>query len=144
MWRASTQAQYYRDPEQLEAYLSANKFLTSINNEIEDEHNATYATNFANLDNLVLIIFAQDKTVIPKESAWFGSYAPHSKGDLSIVPMRLQPLYTDDLIGLRALDERGVVQLESCDGEHMQLARDCWEPLVKQYTGSFTEQKVRA
>ena len=42
------------------------------------------------------------------------------------------------------LDERGAVQLESCDGEHMQLARDCWEPLVKQYTGSFTEQKVRA
>ncbi|KZV69353.1 alpha/beta-hydrolase [Peniophora sp. CONT] len=136
------QAQYYRDPEQMDLYLSSNKFLTSINNEIEDEHNATYASNFASLDNLVLVIFAKDKTVIPKESAWFGSYAPQSEGDLTLVPMRLQPLYTDDWIGLRSLDERGAVQLVSCPGEHMQLARECWEPLVRQYAGAIVEQKI--
>lgn len=142
--RTKPQAQYYRDPEQMELYLSSNKFLTSINNEIEKEHNATYFSNLASLDNLVLAIFAKDKTVIPKESAWFGSYASRSEGDLSLVPMRLQPLYTDDWIGLRTLDERGAVHLETCDGEHMQLARDCWEPLVKQYTGSLVERGVAA
>ena len=36
----------------------------------------TYAQNFATLSKLVLILFSEDKTVVPKESAWFGSYSP--------------------------------------------------------------------
>ena len=50
------QAQYYRDPDQLAAYLAANHFLTSINNEIPVSRNATYARNFAALDALVLVL----------------------------------------------------------------------------------------
>ena len=49
--------------------------------------------------------------------------------------MRLQPIYLDDRIGLKTLDERGDVILESCEGEHMQLSQDCWEPIVKKYVG---------
>ena len=79
--------------------------------------------------------------MVPKESAWFGSYAPPSEDSISIslndtiIPMRLQPLYVDDLIGLRSLDENKRVFLETCEGEHMELSRDCWEPLVKQFAG---------
>ncbi|EIM81182.1 alpha/beta-hydrolase [Stereum hirsutum FP-91666 SS1] len=174
------QAQYYRDPDQLPLYLTSNLFLTSINNEHADPalRNATYAKQLAGLEKLVLVIFARDKTVVPKESAWFGSYAPldeedsststaSSRGrvanwekveeaisrelnvdededermkvmveDRTIIPMRAQPLYTEDWIGLRELDERGAVDLLSCDGEHMQLAKECWEPIVKKYVGS--------
>jgi palmitoyl-protein thioesterase len=50
--------------------------------------------------------------------------------------MRMQRLYTEDWIGLKQLDERNGVVLETCEGEHMQLARACWEPLIKQYTGT--------
>lgn len=183
------QAQYYRDPDQLPLYFDSNHFLTDINNELS--HNETYAANLASLDKLVLILFAQDKTVVPKETAWFGSYAPldgeyrledyyreqqlglekehgsfavywrnlgvgiwnelRSNGngggeedsdysrtrteDRTIIPMRAQPLYTEDRIGLRKLDEEGRVELLSCDGEHMQLARECWEPVVRKYVG---------
>jgi palmitoyl-protein thioesterase len=130
------QAQYYRDPAQLETYLDVNQFLTSINNEIPDARNATYAANLAALDNLVLVLFLRDTTVIPKESAWFGSNAPDAPGDETIVPMRRQPLYEGDWIGLRALDERGAVVLETCNGTHMQIS-DCWEPLVRKYAGSL-------
>ena len=49
--------------------------------------------------------------------------------------MRLQPIYLDDRIGLKTLDERGDVILESCEGEHMQLSQDCWEPIVKKFVG---------
>jgi palmitoyl-protein thioesterase len=77
---------------------------------------------------------------VPKESAWFGSYAPDQEGeggdDKAIVSMREQPLYVKDWIGLRALDESGRVVLVSCDAEHMRLSPDCWKPLVKQYVGS--------
>ena len=112
----------------------------------------TYATHLKQLDALVLVLFAEDHTVVPKESAWFGSYPPEEEeddalrtffdlenigeeGKKAIVPMREQPLYVEDWIGLRALDESGRVVLVSCDGEHMQLSTECWRPLVKKYVG---------
>ena len=106
-----------------------------------DTVNASYAENLASLSNLILVLFTKDRTVVPKESAWFGSYALPTedsgkmRGDKTIIPMRLQPLYVDDLIGLRSLDERDRVFLETCEGEHMELSHDCWEPLVKRFTG---------
>jgi palmitoyl-protein thioesterase len=145
----------------MDAYLESNHFLTSINNEIADTRNKTYAHNLATLETLVLVLFNQDKTVVPKESAWFGSEAVGDEDDIrpalgdgyedfeqsgqiqlgvtqvpskTIIPMRLQPLYTEDWIGLRELDERGAVVLETCEGEHMQLG-DCWERLVRKFAG---------
>ncbi len=50
--------------------------------------------------------------------------------------MREQPLYVEDWIGLRTLDESGRVVLVSCDAEHMHLSPECWQPLVKKYVGS--------
>jgi palmitoyl-protein thioesterase len=96
------------------------------------------------------VLFTQDRTVVPKESSWFGSYAPKEEGeddalgaffDLgpdeeAIVPMRKQPLYVEDWIGLRTLDESGRVKLVSCEGEHMHISTECWQPLVKKYVGS--------
>lgn len=139
------QAQYFRDPAQLPKYLSANHFLTSINNEVPATRNATYAAHLAQLETLVLVLFERDRTVVPKESAWFGSYAPPPPEDEDgtregkeeiLVPMREQPLYKEDWIGLRALDEHGRVVLASCDGEHMHLPTECWKPLVEKYVGS--------
>ncbi|KAF8891720.1 Alpha/Beta hydrolase protein [Infundibulicybe gibba] len=113
----------------------------------------TYARNLATLNSLVLVIFTQDKTVVPKESAWFGSQAvdPDSArpfgessrsgmsqqvmgGDNTIIPMRMQPLYIEDWIGLRQLDERGAVVLETCEGEHMRIS-GCWKTFVEEYVG---------
>jgi len=141
------QAQYFRDPNQMDTYLSANHFLPDINNEVPDTRNTTYAENLTSLDNLVLILFSRDKTVVPKESSWFGSEAPlddmmppsEPQSPLNaqktvIIPMRLQPLYKHDWIGLRTLDERGAVVFETCEGEHMQLG-ECWERIVKQFIG---------
>lgn len=134
------QAQYYRDPENLQAYFEANSFLVDINNEVAETVNTTYADNLKKLQNLVLVMFSEDKTVVPKESAWFGSYAPPQglgrfADEKTIVPMMLQPTYLADTFGLRSLDERGGVSLEICAGEHMQISQDCWEPLIRQYVG---------
>lgn len=173
-----SQAQYFRDPTRYTTYLAANTFLTAINNELLVARNATYAANLRSLENLVLVIFAQDKTVVPKESAWFGSEAipehalandatsdtcnvvgaVREGGDApdgaqtplagahwpntdppTTVPMRLQPLYTEDWIGLRTLDERGAVHLESCAGEHMQMPTECWEWIVRKFCGGWME-----
>jgi palmitoyl-protein thioesterase len=144
------QAQYYRDPNNYETYLTANHFLPSINNEVEGMRNKTYARNLASLNNLVLVIFTEDKTVVPKESAWFGSesiddgsldFTPSeqhalSRSETTIIPMREQPLYVEDWIGLRELDERGGVIFSSCVAEHMHMG-GCWEDLIVKYSGEL-------
>ncbi|KAF8983099.1 palmitoyl-protein thioesterase [Cyathus striatus] len=120
------QAQYFRDPWNLPAYLIANHFLTSINNEISEMRNRSYSQQLATLNNLVLVLFTEDKTVVPKESAWFGSEIADdglnwsdqsvlaSTTNKTILPLRRQPLYIEDWIGLRKLDERGGIVFESC------------------------------
>lgn len=121
----------------MSTYLEKNHFIASINNEVVSAVNSTYAENLASLENLVLVLFTKDRLVVPKESSWFGSYTPDDdmNGEKTIVPMRLQPIYLADVIGLRTLDERGGVLLETCEGEHMHLPRECWEPLVKRFVG---------
>ncbi|KAG8936307.1 hypothetical protein FRC02_003244 [Tulasnella sp. 418] len=130
------QAQYYRDPNRFDDYIEHNHWLPLINNELS-YRNRTYPRNFSSLKNLVLILFSEDETLIPKESAWFGSYAPSDSPDEPkvLIPMKEQPLYVRDWIGLRKLDEQGAVALVTCEGAHMQIDRECWEPLVTQYTG---------
>jgi palmitoyl-protein thioesterase len=121
----------------------------SINNEVAFSRNRTYAQNLASLNKLVLVLFSRDTTVVPKESAWFGSERS-GKGHVlgtdtnpqgvlveeksKIIPMRLQPLYLGDWIGIRELDERNGVIFEVCEGEHMQLS-GCWRDLVNQFVG---------
>ncbi|KAJ7251799.1 palmitoyl-protein thioesterase [Mycena haematopus] len=145
-------AQYFRDPANLDAYYSSNKFLTSINNELLGSRNKTYTSNLVSLDKLVLIMFTEDKTVVPKESSWFGSEVVVD--DLSftdghqrvladtriLVPMQEQPLYQEDWIGLRELDERGDVVFAECEGEHMDI-NDCWESLVREFVGGDMHSK---
>jgi len=96
-------------------------------------------------------MFTEDETVVPKESAWFGaevieedttshdsqkSFALSRRTNVekSILPMHLQPIYTENWIGLRELDERGAIVFDACKGKHMQIG-DCWEKLVRKYAG---------
>ncbi|KAF8596107.1 alpha/beta-hydrolase [Ceratobasidium sp. AG-I] len=143
------QAQYFRDPRNahdLQSYLTANTFLSDINVETPESSGVArhYKKNLSSLDALVLILFSEDKTVVPKESGWFGSYKPvnlsepdamRGEDDDVIVPMRQQPIYQDDRIGLRTLDESGRVHLATCEGPHMRISDDCWKPLVLKFCG---------
>lgn len=101
------QAQYFRDPKQLSLYLEANQFLSKVNGEVEETREPTFKKNLASLNELVLIMFSKDTTVVPRESSWFGSIAPPKEeggihwGDVEVLPMRMQPLYTNDWIGLK-------------------------------------------
>ena len=149
-------AQYYRDPDQFPTYLDRNHFLPDINNEDPLSINETYAENLKSLNKLVLVLFSEDKTVVPKESSWFGSYAAQEDslhlhldgagvgtygGERIIIPMRSQPLYVDDTIGLRTLDERGDLVLETCESDHMDI-EPCWRELVEKYVGSAVHQTL--
>lgn len=110
------QAQYFRDPRELPAYFNHNKFLTAINGELHETRNETFKRNLSQLENLVLVLFDADTTVVPRESSWFGSVAPPQEDSgnqqvdiegwrdrAEIIPMRMQELYKYDWIGLRTV-----------------------------------------
>ena len=93
-------------------------------------------------------MFSDDTTVTPKESSWFGSeIPPHDEDEtqthLSITPPRIirlhdHPLYKEDWIGLKKLDERGGLVFDLCRGTHMHIG-ECWERLVRSFCGGRIE-----
>lgn len=113
------QANYYRDPENLDSYRSEAHFLPYVNNEVQGKQNATYKANFASLERLVLVMAEDDTMVHPKESEHFGYLADGSQE--SVVRMREAPWYAEDWFGLRTLDVAGKVDLYSTPGNHLKV-----------------------
>jgi palmitoyl-protein thioesterase len=74
--------------------------------------------NLKSLTKLVLYKFANESTVEPPDSAWFGFY----DSDLNVVPMRDQPMYKEDWIGLRTLDREGRIDLLVTEGGHVRAS----------------------
>ncbi|GMT21011.1 hypothetical protein PFISCL1PPCAC_12308, partial [Pristionchus fissidentatus] len=109
------QAQYYHDPDDEELYRNGSTFIAEINNEVVIK--PEYKTNLLKLQNLVLIVFDQDTTVIPRESSWFGFYK--EKDIDTIIPYNESRLYIEDRIGLRTLDETGRLHFFTMKGGHM-------------------------
>lgn len=122
-------AQYFRDPEDLEAYLENSNFLADINNE-RKRKNSTYRENMQKLERFAMYMFSEDTTVIPKESAYFSEV--NSTTDV-VTKLQDRELYLEDWIGLRWLDERRRLDFKIADGGHMQFADNVLEDAFEKY-----------
>ncbi|KXS09678.1 alpha/beta-hydrolase [Gonapodya prolifera JEL478] len=122
------QAQYYRDPNDYEGYLDKCTFLPDVNN--EKEQNEAYKENIVGLDKIVLVRFSQEETVVPAESSWFGWYNATSG---EAIPLKETPLYQEDWLGLKEVDERGDLIFETAEGKHMQFSDEYLVSLVEEY-----------
>ncbi|CAG8577690.1 4460_t:CDS:2 [Paraglomus occultum] len=121
-------AQYYKDPFRLELYKERSIFLPDINNELE-EKNPLYKTNLASLNLFVMIKFTEETTVEPPESSWFGYY----NEDGEILSLFDMPIYQEDWLGLRQLNETNRLVFLECEGKHMHLEEDYFSEIVKSY-----------
>ncbi|KAI8900536.1 Alpha/Beta hydrolase protein [Globomyces pollinis-pini] len=83
------QAQYYKNPNNLDTYLSSSIFLPDINDELE-VINVNYAKRMKSLEKLVLIRFLEDKMIIPKDSAWFSFYDQEG----NVIPLAERGIYS--------------------------------------------------
>ncbi|OAP55904.1 hypothetical protein AYL99_10056 [Fonsecaea erecta] len=137
-------AQYYRDTKDFDNYLKHSNYLADINNERERK-NASYADNLATLEKFVMILFDDDKTLIPKESAWFAEF---NETENSVTRLRDRPIYEEDWIGLKKLDEKGGLKFVGLPGEHMELRAKDLRSLFEEYFGpagkEFEEQSGSA
>ncbi|KAK9465623.1 Alpha/Beta hydrolase protein [Lipomyces arxii] len=123
-----TAAQYFRDPERLDEYLEMSGFLADVNNE-RDFYNTTYADNLASLNKLVLYMFTEDKTVVPKESAWF---ADVDKKSGEVTPLYERNIY--NRLGLNKLGDR--IEMFSLEGRHMNITNSTVMMVAEKYLGS--------
>merc|ERR1711973_882556 len=114
------QAQYWHDPLHFETYVEKSLFIAEINNE-KTEKNASYAINLAQLENFVLVKHNQDSMVEPRESSHFEFYIP-GQADV-ILPLKESPIYTEDRIGLKSLDEKGGLHFLEVEGNHLEFSR---------------------
>ena len=107
-----------------------------------EPRNQTYKENFSSLERLVLFRFSLEQTVAPPQSAHFTLPSPNATNCdkhlpnpakpcyIDPVPYSKLPLYVEDYIGLRKLDEEKKVVRDVCEGTHMEIDRECWEGVV--------------
>ena len=69
--------------------------------------------------------------VVPPESSHFGYYQPGQ--DQDVVDMRQLPVYADNRIGLREMDEQGKLVMLSTDGDHLQITEDFFAEQIVPY-----------
>jgi palmitoyl-protein thioesterase len=131
-------AQYYRNPDEYEQYLEHSNFLADINNERE-EKNEEYKKNIAKLDNFVMYMFEDDTTVIPKETAWF-----EEVNGTENTPLRARKMYSEDWLGLRALDRKGGLKFRTAPGDHMQLDEELLEEVFGEFYGPLNLESGRS
>lgn len=109
---------YFKDAVNFETYVEKSGFLAVFNN--ERSANASLVERLGLVEKLVLVMFGKDSVSDPKISQHFGYYANGSKG--LILGMNKTNDYVNDLIGLKSLDSRGKVVLETVDADHLVLS----------------------
>ena len=122
-------AQYFRDPEELDDYLENSNFLADINNERESK-NGTYKENLKKLKKFVMYVFDEDTTVVPKESGWFSEFNLTSKKETLL---ENRPMYKEDWLGLKYLNEKGRLEFKNATGGHMKLTDEDLTEAFKNY-----------
>jgi len=137
-------AQYYREIDldtgkPSDSYLESSNLLADINNERHSK-NPTYKENIVKMEKFVLYEFANDTTVIPKQSEWFAEVNATTE---EVTPLKKRDLYKEDWLGLRELDERGGLIFRTAPGKHMELSEKVLGEAFKSYFGPGGKKKEK-
>jgi palmitoyl-protein thioesterase len=110
-------AQYWKDPLNYEEYLEKATLLPDLNNE-RAVKNETYRQNMLSLKNLVLVYGSADTVIRPQQSAWFYFFANNSQTE--ILTMEEQPIYYEDWLGFKTLNETDRLTFYSTNCTHYE------------------------
>lgn len=120
------QATYWHDPLHEDKYRKYSTFLSDLNNEIDI--NEEYVQRLKALKKLVLVKFANDTIVAPRESEWFGYYRPGQ--DILLESMEETRLYKEDRLGLKTMKETGQLVLYETEGNHLEFGRSWFNEYI--------------
>lgn len=77
-----------------------------------------------------MYLFADDTTVVPKESGWFAEV-----NGTDVTGLRERSLYKEDWLGLKKLDENGGLKFKTTEGGHMALSSGLLSDVFKEFLG---------
>lgn len=132
-------AGFWRDPFQLENYVKRCHFLPDINNERE-VRNETYRENMLKLNAFVMTYSDIDEVITPPQSGWFLGYASHT---LEPETWNQSRQYTEDLIGMRTLNEQGKLHMfightRHQDSEHAPDKEFFFKNIIQFFNNTFS------
>ena len=132
-------AQYFRRLDEFDSYIESSNYLADINNE-RALKNQTYKKNLSSLNKFVMFLFDDDKTVTPKETSWFAEVNATSE---EVTLLKDRPIYKEDWLGLKALDEKDGLVFETLKGDHLQISRKELKGVMKTYFGPTKDDARR-
>ena len=108
-------AGYWRNPMDLTRYLSKCIYLPILNNEIKSEISQQQTDKIQSLSNFVMIWSKADTVLNPPESGKFSFFDE----SLNVIQLDETPLYKNDLLGLKYLDEKGRLHMRETNCSHV-------------------------
>ncbi|XP_033645194.1 palmitoyl-protein thioesterase 1-like [Asterias rubens] len=123
------QAEYWHDPLNEDEYRNKSVYLAVTNQ--EKKVNMAYKVNLQKLKKFVMVMFTEDTMVQPKESEWFGFYKPGQTKEL--YTLQESPLYTEDKLGLKAMDQAGKLVFLKAPFDHLQFTQEWFEQNLLKY-----------
>ena len=77
-----------------------------------------------------MFMFEEDTVAVPKESAFF-SEVNVTSGE--VTPLHERPIYKEDWLGLKQLNEQGKLDFNTAPGQHMHLSQKTLSKAFSQY-----------
>ena len=132
---------YWKDPFEYNKYLETNKFLAELNNERGHKDSELYKTNFVTLNEFIIVWSSIDNIIEPYQSAKFEFYNTTDameNRELDIVALNVSNTYSNDLIGLRTLDESNRFHTIRFDCQHDKFkTSECFIPIIESVIQCF-------
>jgi palmitoyl-protein thioesterase len=116
------QLDYFRDPMRVgtDAYKTYSQ-IAQWNNE-GNTVSPLFKENFVKVKRFAMIKALKDTMVFPNEGEWWGHFADGSQKE--VLTMRQTKWYTEDLFGLKTVDERGGIVFNSTEGNHLEFSHE--------------------
>uniref|UniRef100_A0A6C0BUY4 Uncharacterized protein n=1 Tax=viral metagenome TaxID=1070528 RepID=A0A6C0BUY4_9ZZZZ len=105
-------AGYWRDPTHLVRYQLFSSFLPEANGEKQLKRNKYLQA----LTNFAMVFSPNDDIIKPQSSGIFDTF----NADLTILPLENNPIYTEDWIGLKTLNETGRLHTHQTNCTHVE------------------------
>lgn len=108
-------ADFWKNSNNYDKYVSTSRFLAEANNEQDFDPDMKDA--WTTVNNAMFVKFANDNLILPRQSAWWGEYDT----DASELDRHDSYVYQEDLVGIRTLEEANKTQFVEWPGEHMKF-----------------------
>lgn len=105
---------YWNDPHRQLLFYKYSNFLPFVNNEIRTDNSTGFRNGIMRLAKMVLVGGPNDGVITPWQSSHFGFFDDNEE----VVPVFDRPIFLNDSIGLKSLNDTGRLQIVTVPNVH--------------------------